>query len=66
MFEKIALDMNIAPSNKNLDWISDESIGPSNECPDVISNESNMNIDSQEIYINGIYSVNDYLFNDII
>ena len=25
MFEKIALDMNIVPNNKNLDWMVDEN-----------------------------------------
>ena len=46
MFEKIALDMNIVPNNKNLDWMIDGNDTVPNENESInleqISNESNI------------------------
>ena len=69
MFEKIALDMNIVPSNKNFDWIQANNITvPNNNNNDFqMSNESLIihDLDLIEYREESIYKGEVYSFDNI-
>ena len=69
MFEKIALDMNIVPSNKNFDWIQANNITVPNNNNDNfhLSNESLIlnELDLIEYREESIYKVEEYSFDSI-